>query len=279
MLVAKQLSRERICSPRDLAVSNKKVVSNKEVSPNKESFSLFKSAVALLLIAGCLWASQWQYHRGVDRHERNNLIETQTTLPSVKVVEASKNPIANEWREVKATGQFDSTQQILLRNRYFEGKYGFEVLTAFTAISGEKFWVDRGWVQAGATALEQPKLPPLPSGQVDINGRLRLDTSLPQGNFFALPSTGTGLISEANARSTNSKTGIDSEFYLDLLNGSVPELTPEVPAQLPELSDGPHFAYALQWVLFGALVIYGRYLIRREVLPRKELRVETGSAH
>jgi hypothetical protein len=58
-----------------------------------------------------------------------------------------------------------------------------------------------------------------------------------------------------------------------LLKGSLPELTPEVPAQLPELSDGPHFAYALQWILFAGLVIYGRYLIRREVLPRKELRI------
>jgi cytochrome oxidase assembly protein ShyY1 len=241
------------------------------VAPHKESYSLFKSAVALLLIAGCLWASQWQYHRGVDRHQRNNLIEAQTTLPVVGVEIASQSPVAHEWREVKASGLFDPTQQILLRNRYFEGKYGFEVLTAFTTTKGEKFWVDRGWVQAGATALEQPELPKLPTGEVEINGRLRLDTSLPQGNFFALPSTGTGLISEANARSTNSKSGIDSDFYLDLLNGSLPELTPEVPAQLPELSDGPHFAYALQWVLFAGLVIYGRYLIRREVLPRKEL--------
>jgi cytochrome oxidase assembly protein ShyY1 len=240
---------------------------------SKESFSLFKSAVALLLIVGCLWASQWQYHRGVDRHERNNLIEAQTTLPPVRVDVASKSPLTHEWREITAIGSFDPTQQILLRNRYFEGKYGFEVLTAFTTNGGEKFWVDRGWVQAGATALEQPKLPPLPAGQVEIDGRLRLDTSLPQGNFFALPSTGTGLISEANARSSNTKTGIDSDFYLDLLGGSTPELTPEVPAQLPELSDGPHFAYALQWVLFAGLVIYGRILIRREVLPRKELRI------
>ncbi len=241
------------------------------MAPHKESYSLFKSAVALLLIIGCLWASQWQYHRGVDRHQRNNLIEAQTTLPVVSVEVASQSPVAHEWREVKALGVFDPTQQILLRNRYFEGKYGFEVLTAFNTTNGEKFWVDRGWVQAGATALVQPELPKLPNGEVEINGRLRLDTSLPQGNFFALPSTGTGLISEANARSSNSKSGIDSEFYLDLLNGSVPELTPEVPAQLPELSDGPHFAYALQWVLFAGLVIYGRYLIRREVLPRKEL--------
>jgi cytochrome oxidase assembly protein ShyY1 len=245
------------------------------VASNKESFSLFKSFVALILILGCFWASQWQYHRGVDRHQRNNLIEAQVNLPPVEVRTAALSPRTHEWRIIESTGSFDPTKQILLRNRYFEGKYGFEVLTAFRATSGEKFWVDRGWVQAGATAIEQPELPPLPAGEVNIVGRLRLDTSLPQGNFFALPSTGTGLISEANARSTNSKSGIDSPFYLDLMSGSDPRLTPEVPAQLPELSDGPHFAYALQWILFAALVIYGRILIRRDVLPGKQLRVKS----
>jgi cytochrome oxidase assembly protein ShyY1 len=47
------------------------------------------------------------------------------------------------------------------------------------------------------------------------------------------------------------------------LSGSDTSLTPEVTAQLPELSDGPHMAYALQWIFFGGLVIYGRILIRR----------------
>ncbi|MEY4735457.1 MAG: hypothetical protein RL428_792 [Actinomycetota bacterium] len=112
----------------------------------------------------------------------------------------------------------------------------------------------------------------MPTGTVQIEGRLRLDRSLPQGKFFAIP-TGNrgGLISEANAQSSNRESGIDSNFYLDLLGGSTADLTPEVSASLPELSDGPHFAYALQWVIFGGLVIYGRFLIRREVLTREEL--------
>lgn len=238
----------------------------------KESYSLFKTFVALLLIAGCGWAAQWQYHRGVDRHERNNQIESRIELPAITIDEASKDAPANEWRTVVTEGEFDATRQILLRNRYFEGKYGFEVLTAFKDKSGQEFWVDRGWVQAGATATIQPELPPLPTSTVQIEGRLRLDRSLPQGKFFAIP-TGNrgGLISEANAQSSNRESGIDSNFYLDLLGGSTADLTPEVSASLPELSDGPHFAYALQWVIFGGLVIYGRFLIRREVLTREEL--------
>lgn len=257
----RRLSRGRTCSPRDLVASS------------KESYSLFKSAVALLLIIGCLWASQWQFNRGQDRHQRNNLIEARQDLPPLALSEAAQSPVASEWRQIESRGTFDLTRQILLRNRYFEGKYGFELLTAFRSESGEYFWVDRGWVQAGATAIEAPEVPPLPRGEVSIIGRLRLDTSLPQGNFFALPSSGKGLISEANARSSNTESGIDSDFYLALISGSDSQLTPEVPAQLPELSDGPHYAYALQWVLFGGLVVYGRFLIRREVLPREELRV------
>ena len=238
----------------------------------REPYSLLKSILALLLIAGCLWAAQWQYHRGIARHDRNSQIASHINLPVVPLAKIVNNPEKNEWQRVSTSGKFDSTRQILLRNHYSEGKYGFEALTAFTANSGETFWVDRGWVQAGKTATERPKLPETPIGEVTIVGRVRLDTSLPQGNFFAIPvGTSKGLISEANAQSTNSVSGIQSDFYLDLLSGDRPELTPAVPAEIPELSDGPHFAYALQWIIFAGLVVYGRFLIRREVLTRKEI--------
>ena len=245
---------------------------SKNVHGNKESGAFLKSLLALILIAGCIWAAQWQYHRGVDRHERNNQIEARADLPAVTIASAKEDAPSYEWRAIEATGEFDSSRQILLRNRYFEGKYGFEVLTAFKEQGGDEFWVDRGWVQAGASATIAPEIPALPTGAVTIEGRLRLDRSLPQGKFFAIP-TGDkgGLISEANAQSSNTKNGINSTFYIDLLAGDQPELTPTVPAALPELSDGPHFAYALQWIIFGGLVIYGRFLIRREVLTREEL--------
>ena len=96
---------------------------------------------------------------------------------------------------------------------------------------------------------------------------MRLDTSLPRGAFFAIPSgESEGLVSKANAQSGTST----ENFYLDLISGNSPLLTPKVPAQLPELSDGPHMAYALQWIFFGGLVIYGRFLIRRDVLSGEE---------
>lgn len=225
----------------------------------REPWAILKSLIALALIVLCIWAAQWQYHRGIDRHARNTIIEERIAKDAIDLANIDENVSENEWRSITTTGVFDQTQQILLRNRYSEGKYGYEVLTLFTSTSGEKFWVDRGWVQAGETATTAPEVTRVPETEVTITGRFRLDSSLPRGSFFALPGSGEGLVSELNAQSQ-----LDTEkFYLDLLEGSDPSLTPAVPAQLPSLNDGPHMAYALQWLFFGGLVIYGRFLIRR----------------
>jgi surfeit locus 1 family protein len=225
----------------------------------REKYFFLKSLVALALIILCFIAAEWQYNRGVDRHQRNSMIEANIAAPNLTLASAAKDPVKNEWRTVSTAGSFDASQTILLRNRYFEGKYGFEFLTLFETSSGKKFWVDRGWLVAGKDALTAPLIPATPTGEVEISGRLRLDTSLPRGSFFALPANGIGLISKWNAQNEVVTEG----FYLDLLSGSSAELTPSVAAQLPELSDGPHMAYALQWVFFAGLVGYGRILVRR----------------
>jgi cytochrome oxidase assembly protein ShyY1 len=239
-----------------------------------EKNALFKSLIAILLIAGCLWASQWQFHRGQDRSARNATIEERIDIPAADLNLLKSTVKENEWRAITTTGSFDANQQILLRNRYFEGKYGYAVLTRFTTESGDSIWVDRGWVAAGASATVAPETPSVPAGIVSITARLRLDSSLPSGSFFALPINRDGeLISKLNAQSGSAS----EDYYLDLISGSLPSLTPSAPAEIPSLSDGPHLAYAVQWILFAGLVVYGRYLIRKmdltssEVLPSKEL--------
>lgn len=239
------------------------------MSKKREELSLLKSFIAVLLVLLCLWAAQWQFNRGLDRQARNDAIEKNTSRTIEPLVSLISDVKSHEWQTTTITGIFDTSQQILLRNRYFEGVYGFQLLTRFETADGKSFWVDCGWLKAGANALTPPEIPDLPRDEVTIQGRLRLDSSLPRGAFFALPSDGSqGLISQANAQSS---TRVSENFYLDLLTGDRPELTPAVPAELPELSDGPHMAYALQWVFFGGLVIYGRILIRRDVLSRKKL--------
>jgi len=206
-----------------------------------------------------MWAAQWQYHRGVDRHARNTLIVEQSQLPAVELNQLTGNVDSFEWRTISIQGSFDDQNQILLRNRYNEGVYGFEQLTLFV-FDQRKIWVNRGWIKAGSNATIPPQLQQTNDESVRITGRLRLDSSLPQGKFFAVSNNAQrDLVSQLDARK-----GIQTEdFYVDLISVSDTAMNPDVPVELPELSDGPHMAYALQWIFFGALVIYGRRLVRK----------------
>lgn len=225
----------------------------------KEQYSFLKTLTALALVVICLWAAQWQYHRGVERHARNTLISNQSELPAVKFQDLAGDIAQYEWRKISLEGVFDDKKQILLRNRYHDGVYGFEQLTLF-AFGEQRIWVDRGWIKAGSDATIPPQLQPTNEALVTIDGRLRLDSSLPQGKFFAVSNdSARNLISQLDARK-----GVQTEeFYIDLISSSDASMNPAVPVELPELSDGPHMAYALQWVFFAALVLYGRRLIRK----------------
>ena len=225
----------------------------------KERYAFLKTLIALLLVLLCLWAAQWQYHRGVDRHARNTLIVEQSRLSEVRLSELTGNIDSFEWRKITIQGSFDDENQILLRNRYSEGVYGFEQLTLFE-FDARKIWIDRGWIKAGSNATIPPQLQKTNENIVNITGRLRVDSSLPQGKFFAVSNNAQrDLVSQLDARK-----GIQTEdFYVDLISVSDASMIPDVAVELPELSDGPHMAYALQWIFFAALTIYGRRLIRR----------------
>ena len=225
----------------------------------KEQYAFLKTLVAISLVLLCLWAAQWQYQRGVDRHARNVLIAEQSQLPPIEFKNLLGNIADYEWRKISLKGSFDDKNQILLRNRYHDGMYGFEQLTLFV-FDERKIWVDRGWVKAGSDATVPPQLQPTNQGLISIDGRLRLDSSLPRGKFFVVANDSErNLVSQLDARK-----GIQTEkFYIDLISASDASMNPDVPVDLPELSDGPHMAYALQWLFFAGLVIYGRRLIRK----------------
>lgn len=225
----------------------------------KEQYAFLKTLTAIALVLLCLWAAQWQYQRGVDRHARNTLIAEQSQLPSIKFQDLIGDIATYEWRRISLQGYFDDKNQILLRNRYHDGMYGFEQLTLFI-FDGRKIWVDRGWVKAGSDATVPPELQPTNEGPISIDGRLRLDSSLPRGKFFAVANDSErNLVSQLDARK-----GIQTEkFYIDLISATDAAMNPQVPVELPELSDGPHMAYALQWIFFAGLVLYGRRLIRK----------------
>lgn len=209
-----------------------------------------------------LFAGQWQLHKGEARSRQNSIIRHNQTLTALSGGEtAAIDPIKDQWRQIALVGRFDSAHLLLLRNRYFEGRYGFEVLTLFRAVTGGNFWVDRGWVAAGPAANIAPKIPPITPERISILVRLRSDDISRQieGSPFALPGTHRATIDLTSAQGVTANA-----YYVDLISSKTIEVAPLTPIALPELTSGPHFAYALQWLAFATLILVGRILLFRE---------------
>ncbi len=246
----------------NLQAAKKRLVDIKKLKEFLRPIALLQSLIALFLIGGCLFAAQWQYNRGTSQYAVNAIIKTNLGLLPVKEPDISTlDPITNQWRTLNLIGSFDNSHQELIRNRYFEGKFGFEVLTLFSSVAGDNFWVDRGWVAAGPNAATPPQVTPAPTGEIKIRARIRsenLSRQL-QGSFFV-----TKIISE-KPKSIAKIQGVDAKsYYLDLLPNHDKSVLPLTPIALPEISGGPHFAYALQWLAFALLTLIGRALLFRE---------------
>lgn len=221
-----------------------------------------------ILVAGvCIFAGMWQLERLDQRRAFNGQVRANMSAP-VQPAQAIIPPggsldEALQWRRVSFSGGYDLANQILIRGRYFQGRYGYEVVTPLV---GEKvaLLVDRGWVPAGESATDVPDVPNPPVGPVTVVGRLRAkDTNLgPQGAIIGLPTRAANLIDPA---------AIAKELPYPVLAGYV-ELIEQTPTQsspqprpAPELSEGPHLAYAVQWFFFAllALVAPGVFLRTR----------------
>lgn len=216
---------------------------------------LFAVAVAVVGY-GTWWLGEWQFGRLDDRQQRNAVIRANEERPPVPVEEVLEvgGEVAGgeEWRLVRATGEYAPEDTVVVRYRTRDGLPGVNAVVPLVTEAGTALLVDRGWLQTdnrGATAAE---LPSPPDGEVTITGWVRAD--------------GTGRSTEVADQATRAISSeqigpaLDREVY-----GGFVELRSEdpepaealAPAELPDLDDGPHFFYGLQWWFFGVLALGG----------------------
>jgi len=228
------------------------------------------TVLALILIAICLQAASWQYDRHVKRSTYNSLIEANLDRPLLQEAQLASLTIEDiSWRELQLTGNFEPRKEILVRNRYNNGEYGFGVVTLFRSNTGRNYWIDRGWTKAGPDAKTPPKTQPVDDSQVTILGRIHTDRIDRQigGTLFAVPS-GNG---SSELRQWDNQEQIKTEpIYLDLIDVDNQAFLPSNPTLIPALSDGPHLAYTFQWVIFALLVLFGYVLVIREDFKRND---------
>jgi len=238
--------------------------------------SSWKRWLAWLLLAtvfaiACVFLSNWQFSRRAEAVERINLITRNYDQQPVALVELTSDSYkaSDEWRPVKVSGKYLADSAFLVRNRPNNGSPGFIQLVPFLADSGQIYAVDRGWLPTGSKQDSPDLVPAAPGDSLTLTARLR--TAEPELNRDApagqLPTINPDLMAKQLG---NKSSKVASDFYLRMSEESVS--SDELPAALgkPNLDEGNHLSYAIQWIVFGAMAFFALgWAVRQELIARR----------
>ncbi len=217
--------------------------------------------LAVVLLSWLAWAlGQWQFQRLEERQERNQAVTRnldREPVPVGSVLSVGEDvPPDERWRRVVASGRYDAENRIVVRYRTREGESGVEVVVPLVTDEGPTLLVDRGWMPSDNRGV--PEEVPTPSEEpVTVTGFVRADADPDETSTDVTDLSTRAISSEAIGEAI----GQDTYGGFVILEEEDPEVAPEgerlQPVEMPELDEGPHFFYGLQWWFFGALAVFG----------------------
>jgi cytochrome oxidase assembly protein ShyY1 len=227
--------------------------------------------IVFVAILGVVFVNlgSWQLDRLAQRKARNSTTLTNEGRPVRPFTDIFTGEIrdADQWQRVEARGIYDAEHQFLLRYRRNGDAEGYEVVTPLRTAAGVVL-VDRGFVALERGSRIPDAAPPPPEGEVTIVGHVRRNE---QGRRAAVTPVG-GQMRLINSDAIGATLGYPVlNGYIGLIT-STPEQTGGFEAiRLPEISDGPHFWYAVQWFLFTGIAVAGIVVfIRGDLKDRKK---------
>lgn len=234
--------------------------------------------LVVAFITACWFLSQWQFDRQAEVVAKNKLIEANYNAESVDIADVLKpNQLWDsnlEYRSISVKGQYLPEQSFLVRNRPLNAYPGFLQLVAFRTDAGAVIWVERGWLPTGSVS-DTPDDVPMVDGQArTLELRLRpaepqLDRTAPAGQLSSIFLEKISLYVVGD---------VYTQSYGRLVSESPALPTGEKIAK-PNLSEGNHLSYALQWILFGLMAIgavlwtLSQERRRKAGLPPRKLRI------
>jgi surfeit locus 1 family protein len=227
----------------------------------------------------------WQLARLHERRANNDLITSRQDGPAVPVgtvlrLDSRPDEVDGQvYRTVSATGRWRPDEQVLIRNRTYDGAPGFEVVTPLALGDGTAVAVNRGWIPMSAATAEAAAYAP-PPGAVTVTGVV---ARTQERESLGGTDPGEGRLSDL-ARVDVARLGrqVDERLYpayvvlrgQDPAGGRLP-----LPVQPAPLDDGPHLNYAGQWFIFATLtVVVYPLLLRRTARHRAIAGVAGGPA-
>ncbi len=165
-----------------------------------------------------------------------------------------------------------------LRRESREDNPGFDEVVPFIGTNGVALWINRGFVAVAASASTAPTLPPTPAGTITVVARMRVSEHSADYAPADLP---TGQIDAIDIAGMSKRLSYKTYGGYGELVSEVPATTPApTPLPPPGTPSGPYFSYALQWILFCFVAIFGWYtFIRKEAerLADEHARLTSGA--
>jgi len=242
----------------------------------------------LAMVVAFIFAGFWQLSRLQEKRDRNDRVTARTAEEVADAADLARpgdyaGAADLEFRRTTATGTYLADQEVLVRARSRDSAPGSWILTPLLLNDGTAVVVNRGWISNGGQFESVPKRFRAPDGEVTVSGLVRKTET--RGRFGPKdPATGT-LENLARADVARIDQQIDGDvlpFYLQLQEQD-PAITPQDPRPVPapELDEGPHLSYALQWFTFALMtvIIYPLILRRRaREIEREALEAELDRA-
>ena len=228
----------------------------------KKMFSRVWLITTLLVFVGsaiCIRLGIWQLDRLKQRRAFNAQVETMRAETMLDLNQNVPMDISKmEWRAVTVKGEYDFEHQVALRNQYNSNQYGYHLITPLK-FSGGAVLVDRGWIPADGNSMPSDWRKYDESGQITVTGQIRLGQEKPAFGGVADPE-----VDQLDVWNNLDVNRIIMQCPYPMLPvfiqaDEIPgDDVPPIPFQPEvELTEGPHFGYALQWFSFATILFFG----------------------
>ncbi len=219
---------------------------------------------AVSVVVAFVLLGLWQLDRHDQRVSRNATVQARSDLAPVAVGDAlagTEDAGELRFRTVTASGTFGD-RDLLVDNRSKDGLPGAWVLTPLRLADGSTLVVNRGFqFNDGGSVTPVPA----PAGRVEIEGTV---TTWEGDGCGVRTGPDDVPIGMACLRRPTAEDVFDADVLpvvVQAQRSTPPASDLLAPVPLPELDDGPHRSYAVQWFIFATIIAIVYPLILRRV--------------